>query len=407
MRTHLSARPARSILRAVAHAAQRWRDGDFPPRVRALERVCARTGYSMPAAEYALDRLFAALNAADLQATVERELGTLDLLDGFVARGDGLRERALPAGRVCVISSRTTIGVALFPALFALLAKCDVVVKDREDALVAAFFSTLAEELDEFGGAAVALQWEGEARERDLGTFDVVVAFGDDAAIASIAGALSPSTRLIPYGTRASIGYVAREALATLGDAQNVAQGAARDLVLYETEGCLSLHALFVEDGGAIAPQAFGEILARAVERANVEFPLGERAPQTVARVASARDLASFRAREGRGAVHSDATATFLIDATEGGEPPAFLPRAIGVRTVHAPSDAARYCKQHRLPIEAVAIAGAREDLELMAIEIGAARIARFGELQAPLAAGRHGGRPRIAEFIRWIGDER
>jgi hypothetical protein len=106
--------------------------------------------------------------------------------------------------------------------------------------------------------------------------------------------------------------------------------------------------------------------------------------------------------------VHSDAAATFLIDATAGhGEPPSFLPRAVGVRTVTSPADAASYCKQHRLPVEAVAIAGAREDLAGMAIDVGASHSARFGELQAPLSAGRHGGRPRIAEFVRWITDER
>lgn len=232
MRKDLTARPVRSILRAIADAAERWRDGDFPPRVRALERVCTRIGYSMPAAEYAMDRLFETLNAADLGATIERELGSLAVLDGFESRPGVPDERALPAGRVCVISSRTTIGVALLPATFALLAKCSVVVKDREDALIAAFFSTLAEELEEFRIGAVAEQWEGQARDRDLSEFDVVVVFGDDATIGSIGSTLTPRTRLIPFGTRASIGYVAREALATSREAEKVAQGAARDLVL-------------------------------------------------------------------------------------------------------------------------------------------------------------------------------
>jgi len=408
MRKDLAARPVRSILRAIADAAERWRDGDFPPRVRALERVCARTGYSMPVAEYALDRLFGALTAADLEATVAGELGTLDVLDGFAARDNGPRERALPAGRVCVISSRTTIGVALFPALFALLAKCDVVVKDREDALIAAFFATLKDELEEFRSTAIAAQWEGEARERDLADFDVVVAFGDDATIAAIARTLTPRTRLIPFGARASIGYVAREALSTRSEAEDIARGAARDLVLYETEGCLSLHALFVETGGTIAPQAFAELLARAVERANVEFPLAERSPQTVAGIAAARDLAVFRSAEGRGGAHSDTAATFLVDATAThDEAPSFLPRAIGVRTVARPGEVVTYCAQHGLPLEAIAVAGARDDITAMAVAAGASRITRFGELQSPLATGRHGGRPRIGEFVRWVTDER
>jgi hypothetical protein len=58
------------------------------------------------------------------------------------------------------------------------------------------------------------------------------------------------------------------------------------------------------------------------------------------------------------------------------------------------------------LPIEALALAGSRDDLAKMAIAMGANRIARFGELQRPPLGGNHGGRPRIAEFVRWITHE-
>jgi hypothetical protein len=37
---------------------------------------------------------------------------------------------------------------------------------------------------------------------------------------------------------------------------------------------------------------------------------------------------------------------------------------------------------------------------------VGASRIARFGSLQIPQLGGFHGGRPRIADFVRWIVDE-
>jgi hypothetical protein len=170
----------------------------------------------------------------------------------------------------------------------------------------------------------------------------------------------------------------------------------------------LSLHALFVEAEGAVTPGAFAELLARAVERAAVEFPLSQRSPQVAASVAAARDRAAFRAAQGGGGTHSDREATFLID-TSGSveEPPAFLPRTIGLRTVADPSAAVAYCKRHGLKIEALAAAGERADVAAMALELGAARIARFGELQSPAAQSRHGGRPRIAEFVRWITDER
>ena len=212
---------------------------------------------------------------------------------------------------------------------------------------------------------------------------------------------------MIPYGSKASIGYVAREALGDERAARLLAELAARDLVLYESEGCMSLHALFVERGGPVAPEAFAAELARAVERSAVEFPPRAGDPAVAARRGAARDLAAFRASGGSGAVHSDKLASYFValDPPES-EPPSMLPRALGVRTVDSPSDAQAYVTRHALPVEAVATAGAREDIRHMAVAIGAARIAPFGELQAPALFDRHGGRPRIAEFVRWITDE-
>ena len=64
--------------------------------------------------------------------------------------------------------------------------------------------------------------------------------------------------------------------------------------------------------------------------------------------------------------------------------------------------DAAAYVAQHALPLQALGVAsleGARE----LAERLGAVRVAPFGELQDPPLAGHHGGRARIADFIRWV----
>jgi hypothetical protein len=403
--TALQSIPSRKIVRAIASAAERWSDGDFPPRVRILDRIAQRTGYSLPVIEYALDRLFFSITERDLESTIRSELGSLDILDGFAARNGRPDAWAAALGRVCVISSRTTIGVALTPAIFALCAKCDVLVKDREDALVAAFFETLAEELDEFKESARAVVWNsGDESAPDLRSFDTVVAFGGDPTLSAIAGALRPGARFIGYGSRASAGYVNRESLGTETRAKMIAEGAARDLVLYETEGCLSLHVLFVERAGALDPERFCELLAIAVERANVEFPLARENAAVAAQVAQQRDLAAFRAASGTGAVFANANAEYalLLDPPKH-EPPPFLPRTLGIITVDDPSQALAYLRQHRLPLEGFAISSERPDVIQLAIDAGAVRLTRFGELQHPPLGGDHGGRPRIAEFIKWI----
>ncbi len=398
---------AHQIVTAIADTAARWSDADFPPRVRALDAIVERTGYSTPVVEYALDRLFESLDAPGLEATIAGELGSLQALDEFVDRRGRPRARALPLGNVCIVSSRTTIGVALLPAVFALCAKCDVLVKDREDHLIAAFFRTLAEEDDAFAHAAMAKAWEGDDDSAGLHAFAAVVAFGGDDTLAKIRARCAPLARFIGFGAKASAGYVTRDALTDAQKARELAHAAARDLLLYETEGCLSLHALFIERGGALGSEDFASLLAAAVERAAVEFPAARREPGVQARIGSARALAAFQSATGTGTVFSQGSATHLIVAEPPrSQPPFFLPHSLGVLGVDSPAEAVEYLEAHGIGLEALATDRARPDVVQLAIATGASRIARFGELQHPLASGYHGGRPRVADFVRWITDE-
>lgn len=399
--------PATRIVRAIADTAQRWCDADFPPRVRATDAIVERMGYSIPVVEYALDRLFFELTSQALEGTIAAELGSLDSLDGFLSQAGKPARHARGFDRVCIISSRTTIGVALVPALFALCAKCDVTVKDREDGLIASFFATLCEENDAFATSALAHAWNGAQDAVDLHGFDCVVAFGKDATLAQIRTACSPNTHFIGLGSRASAGYVTQEALRNAGQVQEICFGAARDLLLYDTEGCLSLHVLFVETDDARNAEPLLSSLASAVQAATIEFPLGKREPARAARVANLRAAGAFRAAAGRGAVYSDDACTFLLLYDPPAEDrPSFAPRTLGIVPVREPADATRYLQQHGIALEAFALSDERPDLIQAAISAGAVRLVPFGELQRLPVSGDHGGRPRIADFIRWIDRE-
>ncbi|MDQ2681739.1 MAG: hypothetical protein M3Y21_12095 [Candidatus Eremiobacteraeota bacterium] len=395
-------------MRAIADAAQRWADADFPPRVRTTEAIAARTGYSIPVVEYALDRLFFPITSEALIATIESEIGPIGRLDGFEAQGTADSPHAIYArglDRVCIISSRTTIGVALIPAIFALCAKSNVLVKDREDGLIAAFFATLSEELDEFAESAVAQNWDStQADAQDLGAYDAVVVFGTDRTLGKVRANCSPAARFIGYGSRASTGYIAAADLQDKTVARKLAAGAARDLILYDSEGCLSLHLLFVERGAAIAPLEFAELLSAEAGIASIEFPIGTREPAAAAALGNYRNLAAFRAATGNGAVFGDETCSHIIafDPPRN-EPPAFLPRVIGVIPVDGPADALRYLRTHAIALEGFALSAQRPELTEMAVRSGAVRFTQFGQLQNPPLASRHGGLPRIAEFIQWI----
>ena len=398
----LRALPARRIIAHVADAAERWGDADFPPRVRAALAIEARLGYSAPVVDYALDRLFFGVTRDALEAAIAAELGSAAALDGAVERRGAPAAWARGVDRVTIISSDTTIGVAIVPALFALCAKCDVVVKDRSDALVAGFFASLAQEHPAFASAARAHAWTGGDEPAETALLEnsgAVVAFGRDETLRAIRARCGADTRFTGFGHRASIGRLTAGDAAALDDA--LAVRIARDALLYDGEGCLSLHALFVHaDAAALARAA--AVLAAACERVAVEFPGGARSPERTAATAAYRSLAAFRAASGRGAVFPAGDAALIVDPPRDDAPP-FLPRVVPLIPVAGDDEIAAYVAAQRLPVQAVGVVAADAAAVALAERIGAVRVAPFGTMQAPPLGGHHGGAPRIADFVRWI----
>ncbi len=405
----LRERSAHAIVRAIADAAERWHDADFPPRVRAQAAIEARTGFAIPVIEYALDRLFGSLQVRALHTAVEAEVGSLAALDGPVERY-GMRVHARGVDTAVIVGSDTTIGVALVPAIYALIAKCRVVVKDRDDGLIGAFFETLIEEEPAFADAAHAEIWHGGNDPREARLFasaQTIVVFGSDATIEAVRLGASTATRIVAFGHRASAGYIRRSDLS--GDTMALAERIARDALLYDGSGCMSLHVLFVESEGAEAT-AFARILAGALDRAAIEFPPGRLAAGSAASHAAARDLAAFRAASGAGTLITAPTAqaSLIVDPPRDSPPP-LAARIVPIFPVTSADEAADYLRAHRLPLEALALADTDHYLALgeVARAGGAVRITRFGEMQSPPAGAHHGGEPCIMPFIRWIDVER
>jgi hypothetical protein len=393
--------PAHRIIGHIADAAARWRNADFPPRVRATAAIEERLGYSTPVIEYALDRLFFGITAQGLETAIAAELGAVAALDGPLPRAHAPAAWARGVEWAVVISSDTTVGVALVPALFALCAKARIVVKDRSDALVAGFFATLAEEHPAFSSAAIALPWEGGSdpvEDELFATADVVVGFGRDDALTAIRARCGAETRFVPFGHRASIGRLSARGVQEL-DAMR-ADVLVRDALLYDGEGCLSLHATFVTGRtGALAQVA--SLLAAAGERAALEFPIGRRTPERIAAIAGYRNLARYHAATRGGAMIESGTAVVVEGSLDA--PPPFLPGALVVIPISGDDDVAAYVAAHRLPVQALGVDVVDPASIELAARIGAVRVCLFGTMQDPPLAGHHGGEPRIAPFVRWL----
>jgi hypothetical protein len=397
---------AKQIVAAIADAARRWCDADFPARVRSTRDIIARTGYREPVVDYALDSLFAGLDARTLRTTIASELGSTEALDGFVAREGRPDVSFASAGLVAVVSSSTTIGVAIPALAYALCAKSSVRVKDRSDFFVAAFAETVASERPELAGRMQIEAWD--SRDADavpafITEAGVVVAYGSDATLAALRRALRSETRFIPYGNRTSVGYVAAETLGDTASAREAARGIAVDALLYDGEGCLSIHLVFVEREAVLDPKAFAKMLAEACDEAAVEFPAGYTKLDPAA--AAIRAAAFFRAAQGSGAVFGGNTAPHLVilDPPRDDVPP-WARRTIAVYGIDGPQDALGILRRHNIALEAVGTGSpASPVIEAFAIAAGASWIGRLGTLQRPPLGAEHGGVGRILPFVRAI----
>ena len=212
----LTDRPVRSIVRAIAGRRRALeRRGFSAARSPARCRRRANGLFAAGRRVRARPHLLFAGRARDRSDDRVASSAPLDALDRFVERGSLPRARALPLGRVCIVSSRTTIGVAIVPAIFALCAKCDVARQRSRRRARRRVFCDACRRARRVREAARAQAWDG-ARDRCAisAQFDAVVAFGDDATLAQHSHAVSPAARFVPYGSKASGGYVGRDALA-------------------------------------------------------------------------------------------------------------------------------------------------------------------------------------------------
>lgn len=227
-----------------------------------MTELAAVTGYSPPVVRQGLHDLWGAITAPELERWWAR--------DGGSGRAD----------LAVVIAAGNIPGVAVFPIVAGLLAGVPTLAKvSGEEPLVAAWWHQALEiAAPELADAlAVALWSGGEAALENVAcaAADRVLVFGSDATVAAL------SSR---YGLRVS-GFGTGLSLAVIGpgaEPMAAAEGIARDLAIWDQQGCLSPRGVFVV-GDATAAVEFGRALSRALELITPRLPPGRWTPAEAA----------------------------------------------------------------------------------------------------------------------------
>ena len=226
--------------------------------------------------------------ARELLKLVASELGHANALDHFV-RSSRRSVRAIAPRRILHVLSGNTPAAALQTILRGLLLGSENLCKLPSGGIaeVDAFVSRLPRAL------AQRVRLSQELLQSWLDAADAAVLFGRDETVAALRTALPPGIPILSHGHKLSFAIV-------FGDPHfRSATGAARDGSIFDQQGCLSPHAIFVREKGKLTASAYARRLAGAMARFEAQTPRGALTISEANSIRTLREETHFRAANG------------------------------------------------------------------------------------------------------------
>jgi len=433
----LRQRPAAEVLDALCRVLDEWRDPDSAVARRAeLEAaLVAEVGYSPECVREGLQLGLGEWSGKALREVVARELGGLGELGGFGGFG-GLGAsnagRADRGGSAVVGFDLTAVvlaGAIPMPTLLAILLplvlRSPVLVKtSSRDRVTARHVAQSVAQIDaQLGRCIEVCDFPGsdDPCVAALLAADCVVAMGSDETLQRVAAHVRPPQRWVPYGHRLSLAVVGPK-LQSGSALEDVAARIALDTALWDQQGCLSPAAVYVV-GSAEFARDMAAAIATALEQAEQRWPRGRIDASAAAAIRNERAEAEMRlAANSSGAgleLHaSDDTSwtvvlepdtrwrptplqrflrVYRVEETRG-ESPEALQSPESFETLES---ALRPIAQH---LAAVALEGFGDETAAVSqrlASLGASRVCRAGQLQAPPLGWHHDGQPVLLPLAR------
>jgi acyl-CoA reductase LuxC len=404
-------RSVQSILSSLDRTVQFWLDPSSPERREAEAVLPAETGLSLEMVRHTLPLIFQEYRAEHLETLLRDELGEPQALDTFVSFPGGKRKAYGPSLITQVLAGNLP-GAGLEGIIFALLVKSATLVKASSSApfLPGRFARSLGDIDPELGSCLAVVTWprgRGELEDIAFAQADVVLASGADESLSAIRSRVCG--KFIGYGHKVSFSVIGKE---VLSGARALAEKAAYDVALFDQQGCLSPQLIYVEEGGAVTAHEFATLLAQALAHWQSTLPCGRATLEESAAIQRVRDESEWQALAGKDVTlyaSSGGTAWTVIYQADPVFMPSPLHRTVYVKPLASLTQLEVVLSRWRSYLEAVGVAvepSRLVDIADLLGQAGVSRICPIGTLQIPPLSWRHGGRPRIADLVRWVGIE-
>ena len=335
------------------------------------------------------------ITAETLLSLVATELGHAEALERFVPRGLHCARAIAPCHILHVISGNTP-AAALQTIIRGLLLGSHNLCKLPSAGLPEAeqFRALLPDAL------AARIEFARELPEQWLGLADAAVVFGRDETIATLRGSVRPGIPFLAHGHKLSFAVI-------FADPEFESVGpAARDVSVFDQQGCLSPHVVFILENGALTARAYAQRLATAMADFQAHTPRGPLTLSEANGIRTLREEIGFRAANGESLTlfaSTDTAWTVIADSTPG-FPDSPLNRVIFVKPL--PADLAATVAPLRPHLSTCGVWPATPENAEFAAALGVTRVCPLGRMQLPPLTWHHDGQPVLAPLVRWVDFE-
>lgn len=127
---------------------------------------------------------------------------------------------------------------------------------------------------------------------------DVRIAWGGKEAVETVAAYPSKiDSETVIFGPKLSMAVIGKESLESEHEAKKLARRLSVDVSVFDQYGCASPHNLYIENGGAVSPERFCELLAETFPKTEIQIPKGSMDDATVSAVHSIRGVYDFKGK--------------------------------------------------------------------------------------------------------------
>ena len=203
---------------------------------------------------------------------------------------------------------------------------------------------------------------------------DVRIAWGGRESVETVSGYPARyDAETVIFGPKLSYSVIAKEELSSVQEAKKLARKVSVDVSVFDQTGCASPHNLYVEEGGAVSPEEFIDIIGDSMQKTELQIPKPMMSPEQVSQIHSIRGVYDFK-----GTVKGSETMswTILFDDLDEIDKPVYS-RVLFVHKIKSIFDSLKFIDEN---IQTIGIAAPTDK----AIEF-ATEATRLGVMRLPL----------------------